>query len=199
MAAKSESSIRLCVPSLNNEAVQEIDNLIKLDKLRDVNEIMSVEDQRIESKNIDDYIKSTQLSMSSESERIKVESIKYLNRFESIAFEVVNRLDDGTYKLDIITSRRLGDDSLRVFRFGYKMSVKFDLSDVVNTLIQSNELILKAIVGTLLTILFPPLGIKLLADLQKNNVLTEENIKNYLIFKLVEYANKKSDIHIEFT
>lgn len=166
--------IEIYLPKIDSTIVDKIDDYFR-SKNANVNELINHKNFIIQRNNIDRFIEENFPNASS-GDKLQLKKIQF-NAFNQQVFTLIRKNDNQSYKLDLIVSKRNGE-ICDVNQISYKIDVHFDPLLFFQNVF---KVFLFAFLGPL-AMFFSPIF--------AGKSLNEDDIKDYLIYKLAQFAKK---------
>jgi hypothetical protein len=173
------------------ELMKEIDSIVK-ENSTGIPEIHS-EIALIDKTLLEQFINDNYSDISEE-QKISLRKMKF-NSFNKETFSIIKKQSSGLYKVDLIASFKCEMDKIKIYIFKYKTEVSFQPSVLVPILCSLSLVLVP------LGLILGPLALALKEQHNRgqrraSEILSEDNMKNYLIYKLSQYANENTNLRI---
>jgi hypothetical protein len=188
-------TLKLNLPYATNiELMKEIDSIVK-ENFKGSPEIQS-EVALIDESMLEHFINDNYSDINQE-QKNSLRKMKF-NSFYKETFSIIREQSNGLYKVDLLASFKCENNKIKIYIFKYKTEISSQPSVLIPLLISMPLLLAPSVVLGPLAIIGLTLAIRQRNRDKKrmSEILTENNIKNYLIYKLSQFANENTNLRI---
>jgi hypothetical protein len=173
----------------NIKIMQEVDSIVKNHATGPTDfcsELVLVDETEL-----DKFI-SERFSDVNDEQKISLRKMKF-SSFHKEVFSIIRKQSSGLFKVDFVASLKYEKNKIKIYIFICKTEVSFQPSILLPIMF---GLVFLSPLNLLIAPLTLPFLLKNIVEKRVNHILTEENMKHYLIYKLSQYANENTNLRI---